>query len=152
MSTETNPILTVMEQLRAGWLAGDGKQYAVPFTAQAHYVVFDGTVLTGPAEIASFHQRAFDNNLRGTELQLAVQEIRLINSDVWLAFTKGGILRKDGSQSRLTGESVQTFLCKREAGVTFVEAFHNTRIHPVTDQQTANAWLAFDKLWEHGNR
>jgi len=148
MSTPTNHFLRVMEQLCAGWLAGDGKQYALPFTPQAHYVVFDGSVLTGPAEIASFHQRAFDGNLRGTELHLALQEIRPVDAAAWLAFTKGGVIRKDGSVRRLTGESVQTFFCKREAGVTLIEAFQNTRIHPVTDRQSADAWRAFDKLWE----
>ncbi len=151
MFTDTAHILRVMEQLSEGWLAGDGKQFAAPFSPHAHFVAFDGSVLTGPVEIASFHQRAFDSHLRGTELDVAVQEIRPVDPNAWLVFARGGIQRKDGSVGELTGESVQMFLCKREAGVTLIEAFQNTRIRPVTDKQSAEIWHAFDKLWETRN-
>ncbi len=151
MSTDTAHILTLIEQLSAGWLAGYGKQFAASFALQAHFVAFDGSILTGPVEIASFHQRAFDRHLRGTELDLVVQEIRPVAPNAWLVFARGGIRRKDGAVGELTGESAQMFLCKREAGVTLIEAFQNTRIRPVTDQQSAEAWRAFDQLWETRN-
>lgn len=148
MTTDTDHIADLLDRLCAGWRAGDGMQYALPFTERAHYVVFDGHVLAGPAEIASFHQRAFDGPLRSTELQLAIQEIRPVAPDAWLVFTHGGIVRDDGTERRLTGESVQTFFCRREAGATRIETFHNTRVHPVTDRASAEVWRAFDALWK----
>ena len=151
MSTNTTHILTTIEQLCAGWLAGDGAQFAASFAPQAHFVAFDGNIITGSVEIASFHQRAFDSHLRGTELDIVVREIRLVASNAWLVFAKGGIKRKDGTVGELTGESAQMFLFKREADVTLIEAFQNTRIRPITDKRSAEAWRAFDKLWETRN-
>ncbi len=35
--------------------------------------------------------------------------------------------------------------------MALIEAFQNTRMRPVTDKQSAEAWRAFDKLWETRN-
>lgn len=151
MNTDTAHIFSVMEQLSAGWLAGDGKLFATPFSSQAYFVAFDGTILNGPAEIAAFHQKAFESHLRGTELVLANQEIRQVCASSWLVFARGGIKSKDGSVAELTGESAQLFFCKKEAGAMLIEAFQNTRIRPITDKQSAQAWRSFDKLWGERN-
>ncbi len=152
MSIEASHILRLVEQISAGWVAGDGKQFATSFAPQAHFVAFDGNILIGPAEIAAFHQRAFDSHLRGTKLDLAIQEIRPVSPNAWLVFAQGGIKRIDGSAGELTGESAQTLLCKQEVGVTLIEAFQNTRIRPIIDKQSAQAWREFDKLWETRNQ
>ena len=88
MSTNAAHILTVIEQISAGWLAGDENQFAASFAPHAHFVAFDGNILTGPMDIASFHQMAFDSHLRGTELDIAVPEIRPVASNVWLVLLK----------------------------------------------------------------
>jgi uncharacterized protein (TIGR02246 family) len=62
METETRQIHRTIQELQAGWLVGSGAQFAAAFAPQGRFVAFDGTTLTGPSEIANFHQRAFDNN------------------------------------------------------------------------------------------
>ena len=119
--------------MTAGWQAGDGKRFAAPFGERAHFVAFDGTVLTGPSEIAAFHQRAFDTHLRGTALGVTVEEIRPVAERAWLVFASGGVRKTDGATTERTGESVQTYLCREEAGKTRTEAFQNTRVRPETD-------------------
>lgn len=147
MSTDTATIRNLIEQLLTGWLAGSGKMFAKPFGRRARFVAFDGTVLTGPAEIADFHQRAFEGHLRETALELTIHEVRPVTAGVWLIFSTGGIKKLDGTNAERTGESVQTFLCKEEAGKTRIEAFQNTRVRPITDERSAGVWRTFDENW-----
>jgi uncharacterized protein (TIGR02246 family) len=122
------------------------------FAPQARFVAFDGTTLTGPSEIANFHQRAFDSQ-PGTALDIHIEEIRSVAPGVWLAWTKGGIRKPDGSFAERSGESVQLFVFREDAGFIAIEAFQNTRLRPVTDSQSAEVWRQFDRLWnDRGGR
>ena len=109
MKTERSQIHRIIQELQAGWAAGSGPQFAAAFAPQARFVVFDGTTLTGPLEIANFHQRAFDSQ-QGTALDIHIEEIRSVAPGVWLAWTKGGIRKPDGSFTERSGESVQLFV------------------------------------------
>lgn len=149
MKTETSPIHRILQELQAGWLAGSGVQFAAAFAPHARFVAFDGTTLTGPAEIANFHQRAFDSHLQGTALDVHIEEIRLVAPGVWLAWTKGGIMKPNGSVVERTGESVQLFVFREDAGLIAIEAFQNTRLRPVTDSHSAEVWRQFDQLWNN---
>jgi hypothetical protein len=86
-----------------------------------------------PSEIANFHQRAFDSHLQGTALDVHIEEIRLVAPGVWLACTKGGIIKANGSVVERTGESVQLFVFREQAGLVAIEAFQNARLRPVAD-------------------
>ena len=152
MQTETSPIHRSIEELQAGWLAGSGAQFAAAFAPQARFVAFDGTTLTGPSEIANFHQRAFDSHLQGTALDVHIEEIRLVAPGVWLAWTKGGITKANGSAAERTGESVQLFVFREHAGLIAIEAFQNTRLRPATDAHSAEVWRQFDQLWNNRKR
>jgi uncharacterized protein (TIGR02246 family) len=76
MTTETSQIHLVIKELQASWLAGSGTQFAAAFAPQARFVVFDGTTLTGPSEIANFHQRFFDRQ-PGTALDIDIEEMSI---------------------------------------------------------------------------
>jgi uncharacterized protein (TIGR02246 family) len=152
MKTETSQIQRILEELKAGWSVGSGAQFAAPFAPQARFVAFDGTTLTGPSEIANFHQRAFDSHLQGTALNIHIEEIRLVAPGVWLAWTKGGITQANGSAVERTGESVQLFVFREHAGLIAIEAFQNTRLRPVTDSHSAEVWRQFDQLWNNRKR
>jgi hypothetical protein len=88
MKTETRQIHRIIEEFQGGWLAGSEAQFAAAFAPQARFVAFDGTTLTGPSEIANFHQRAFDSHLQGTALDVHIEEIRLVAPGVWLVWWK----------------------------------------------------------------
>jgi len=147
MTTETNQIHRIIQELQAAWLAGNGTQFAAAFAPHARFVVFDGTTLTGPAEIANFHQRFFDRQ-PGSALDIHIEEIRLVAPGVWLTWTKGGIRKPEGS----FGESVQLFVFREQGGHLAIEAFQNTRLRPVTDPHSAEVWRQFDQLWNNLSR
>jgi uncharacterized protein (TIGR02246 family) len=152
MKTETSQIQRILEELQAGWSVGSGAHFGAAFAPQARFVAFDGTTLTGPSEIANFHQRAFDSHLQGTALNIHIEEIRLVAPGVWLAWTKGGITQANGSAVERTGESVQLFVFREHAGLIAIEAFQNTRLRPVTDSHSAEVWRQFDQLWNNRKR
>ena len=51
MSIDTPLISDLLNELSAGWLAGNGKSFAAPFGERAGFIAFDGTILVGPTEI-----------------------------------------------------------------------------------------------------
>ena len=148
MTTETSQIHRIIQELQAGWSAGSGTQFAAAFAPQARFVLFDGTTLTGPAEIADSHQRVFDRQ-PGTALDIHIEEIRSVAPGVWLTWTKGGIRKPDGSFTERSGESVQLFVFREQTGHIAIEAFQNTRLRPVTDAHSAEVWRQFDQLWNN---
>jgi uncharacterized protein (TIGR02246 family) len=78
MKVKTSQIRCILQELQAGWLTGSGTQFAAAFAPEARFVAFDGTTLTGPSEIANFHQRAFDSHLQGTGIDVHIEEIKLL--------------------------------------------------------------------------
>jgi len=144
---ENSLVLDAMSALRESWAAGSGRQYAEVFTIDSRYVAFDGTVLNGRHEIDAFHQRAFDSHLRHTELELELQHLQAVGPGRWLLCSRGGIVHRKSDARRLTGASVQIFVGREDSGKLLIEAFQNTRVHPITDRRTAEAWAAFDALW-----
>lgn len=131
-----------------GWQRGSGALFAQPFSKDAHFVAFDGSVHNGAEEIASFHQKAFDTVLKGTSLDLTVSDTRQIDQKSWLVFTKGWHRPSNGPDDKRTAESVNILVCKVDEKAGEVLAFHNTRVRPITDQVSAELWRASDKSWE----
>ena len=51
-----------------GWNKGIGQAFAESFSPDADLVGFDGTHITGRAQIAEFHQKLFDTYVKGSRL------------------------------------------------------------------------------------
>ena len=152
MRDETmDAIDTVMRVIMAGWKAGDGQEMSRPFAERARFVTFDGRVLSGPKEIAAFHQEAFDTHLKSTVLQLKISEVRALADGVWAVFTTGGIGKDGGADVELVGDSIQTFVCRKQGESVMVEAFQNTRERPIADRASAEVWHDFDDRWNKRN-
>ena len=147
MSIETR-IKESLDKMVDGWQRGDGKLFAQPFSKEAHFVAFDGSIHHGPDEIAAFHQRAFDTVLKGTSLALEISEIKQIEQKIWLVFSKGWHRLSNAPVGNRTAESVNIFVCRADEEKIEVLAFQNTRARPITDQASAEAWRAFDNLWK----
>src|ERR1700761_7276501 len=142
-----NRLNDLLRGIERAWKDGRGEEFARYFTREAHFIVFDGTVLTGAKEIASFHQRAFDTHLAGTSLKLIEDGRRKIGDDAVLLFTNGGIQGPDGRQAPLSGDSLQTMFVVARENQLQIDAFQNTRKRPIVDERSATAWKRFDTAW-----
>jgi uncharacterized protein (TIGR02246 family) len=143
-----------LDMMTEGWRRGSGKLFAQPFSKEARFVAFDGSIHRGPDEIAAFHQRAFDTVLKGTSLDLDISEIKQIDHGIWLVFSKGWHRPSNAPAKERRAESVNLFVYKADEEKAEVLAFQNTRARPITDQASAESWGAFDSFWkgrESGN-
>ena len=80
-----------LDKMIEGWRRGSGTLFAQPFSKEARFVAFDGSVHNGPDEIAAFHQKAFDTVLKGTSLDLTVSEMKQIDRPEDLARLREGL-------------------------------------------------------------
>jgi uncharacterized protein (TIGR02246 family) len=130
------------------WQAGDGAAFAAPFSEDAVFVAFDGTMLRGRDQIASVHQQLFDRWLKGSRLVEERTDVRLVGPDVAIVHTIGGTVMHGKAEPAPERDSIQTLVAVRGAnGWSFV-SFQNTRIRPIGAGATsALLWLLPDKLW-----
>jgi uncharacterized protein (TIGR02246 family) len=145
IKTKINELLDKMTE---GWRRGSGTLFSEPFSKEARFVAFDGSVHYGPDEIAAFHQKAFDTVLKGTSLDLTVSEMKQIDQRTWLVFARGWHRPSNAPDGKRRAESVNIFVCKIDEEKAEVVAFQNTRARPITDQASAELWRAFDTSWE----
>jgi uncharacterized protein (TIGR02246 family) len=138
----------MLDRMVEGWRRGSGAVFAEPFSREARFVAFDGSVHIGRDEIAAFHQKAFETVLKGTFLDLTVSEMKQMDQRIWLVFAKGWHRPSDAPTGKRKAESVNIFVCKADEEKTEVVAFQNTRVRPITDQASAESWKAFDIFWE----
>ena len=137
-----------LDIMQEGWRRGSGKLFAQPFSKEARFVAFDGSIHHGPDEIAAFHQKAFDTVLKGTSLDLKVSEIKQIDQKIWLVFSRGWHRPSNAPDEKRMAESVNIFVYKADEEKAEVLAFQNTRARPITDQASAESWRAFDNFWK----
>ena len=143
-----NMITTSLNTMTEGWRRGDGSLFAQPFSQNARFVAFDGSIHNGPADIAAFHQRAFDTILKGTLLELIVDTMKQIDKTAWLVFSKAWHRPSDTSSGGPKAESANVFVFKVYKNKVEVLAFQNTRIRPILDQASAERWRTFDASWD----
>ena len=133
----------------AAWAERDGGRMAACFTDDAHFVAYDGTRLRGGQAIGAWHQPALDTVLRGTTLDVRVDEVRMLTPDLALVLGSGGPVDEAGSErSRLAGDSYETFLVTRVgSGDWRLCSLQVTRRRPLRDAADARIWQDFNASW-----
>jgi uncharacterized protein (TIGR02246 family) len=132
-TTAHTRVLDTLTGLEECWQAGDADAYARLHTAEATYVAFDGTVLTGREEIAAGHQPLFDGIMRGSRLAVIERTIRFTDPATAIVVQRAGIImrwqkgRTNPSRKRL---STNTTVLRHNGDRWLVAAFQNTRYHP----------------------
>jgi uncharacterized protein (TIGR02246 family) len=143
-----NQVHELLDQIADSWSTGDGQKFGAAFAEDAHFVAFDGTVLQGRGAIVRCHQAAFDRYLKNTKLVTTVDGTRIVDASAVLVFTSGGIQSQSGHSVALSGHSVQTLVVVLGECKACIQAFQNTRRRPITDENSANVWRRFDRLWK----
>jgi uncharacterized protein (TIGR02246 family) len=135
-------------QVLAGWNEASGDAFAAPFSEDADFVGFDGSVVRGRRRIAETHQELFDKWLKGTRLVEERTTVRFLGADVAVVLSVGGTVMRGKSEPAPERDSIQTLVATRDTdGWKFV-SFQNTRIRPIgANPISAFLWLIPDKLW-----
>jgi uncharacterized protein (TIGR02246 family) len=127
-SPDEEKLRGLVQQIVEGWSNANGGMIASVYTADGTLVAGDGTVTRGPGEIARYHDRQFQNFLKGTRLTVAVRSVHFLSEDVALMQTEGGILWPGQQQLAPGNSGVQSFIAVREDGTWRVRLFQNTRV------------------------
>jgi uncharacterized protein (TIGR02246 family) len=147
-SADEREIRALHRRMLDAWKAGDGEAFAAPFSDDALFVGFDGSVTRGRDQIASTHQELFDRWLKGSRLVEERTEVRFLGADVAIVHAVGGTVMRGKSEPAPERDSIQTLVAVRQAGGWSFVSFQNTRIRPIGAGATsALLWLIPDKLW-----
>ena len=109
------------------WNRGDGPGFAAPFTDNADFVAFEGTHLSGRAQIAEFHQYLFDTAMKGSRLVGEVRFVRRLAADWAIIHARGSTIPAGAEASTESRDSMQPFLARRVDGQWKIEAVQNSR-------------------------
>jgi uncharacterized protein (TIGR02246 family) len=146
--TDERAIRALHRRVLEAWGAGDGEAFAAPFSDDAVFIGFDGSVMRGREQIASTHQEVFDHWMKGTRLVEEGTEVRFVARDVAIVHALGGTLMRGKSEPAPERESIQTLVAVRDGGGWSFASFQNTRIRPIgAGAVSALLWLVPDRLW-----
>jgi uncharacterized protein (TIGR02246 family) len=126
-------VLSTLTSLEARWAAGDADAYAALHTADATYVAFDGTLMTGRQEIAAGHRPLFEGIMKGSRLAIVERHVRFPAPETAIVIQRAGIImrwqkgRTTPSRKRL---STNTVVLRHDGAAWTVVAFQNTRYRP----------------------
>jgi uncharacterized protein (TIGR02246 family) len=115
-ATDERAIRALHRRVLQAWDAGDGEAFAAPFSDDALFIGFDGSVMHGREQIASSHQEVFDRWMKGTRLVEERTEVRFVAPDVAIIHTLGGTVMRGKSEPTPERDSIQTLVAVRDAG------------------------------------
>jgi uncharacterized protein (TIGR02246 family) len=127
-SPDEEKLRALVQQIVEGWSHANGSMIASAYAGDGTLVAGDGTVTRGPDAIARYHDRLFQDFLKGTRLTVAVRSVHFLNEDVALMQTEGGILWPGQQQLAPGNSGVQSFVAVRQDGTWRVRLFQNTRV------------------------
>ena len=134
MTTTAHPdVLDVLTALESCWRAGDADAYAALHSADATYVAFDGTVMTGRQEIADGHRSLFAGIMRGSRLAVLERAMHFPAPGTAVVVQRAGIImrwQKNRSTPSAKRLSTNTTVLHHDGSGWTVAAFQNTRYHP----------------------
>jgi uncharacterized protein (TIGR02246 family) len=147
-AADENAIRALQRRMLEAWGAGDGPAFAAPFSDDALFIGFDGSVMRGGEQIAATHQEVFDRWMKGTRLIEERTEFSFVNPDVAIVHTLGGTVMRGKSEPTPERDSIQTLVAVRDPSGWSYVSFQNTRIRPIgAGAVSALLWLVPDKLW-----
>jgi len=109
------------------WDRGSGDGFAAPFSEDADFVGFEGTHLRGRAEIAAYHQRLFDSDLKGSRVDGHVLFVRFLSPELAVMHSVGGMIPAGEVERSPARDSMQFFIVRKHENEWCVEAMMSAR-------------------------
>jgi len=118
-----------VRQMETGWNAHDGKGFAVPFAADADYVVVNGMHAKGRDEIEKGHTGIFTTIYKDSRNVATIKSVRFLRKDVAVVHTEWNLEFRAGGETR-KGHALSTMIMTKDKGKWNIAAFQNTWIQP----------------------
>lgn len=118
-------IRQIVRQVEAAWNAHDGKAFALPFAADADYVIVNGLQLKGREAIEKGHTDIFTTFYKESRNAATIKSIRFLRPDVAVVHIEWNLeVRPGGEKAR----AINTMVMTKENGKWSIAAFHNTPV------------------------
>lgn len=138
MNTDPSPdggreaVAALLDRFNDAWNAGDADAYGATFTEDATYIVYNGMLQSGRAEITEGHRWLFNGPLKGSRLGVGstpAEEptVRFITPDVAHVVHAGGMAVAAGEEPDPGHDSRVSLVAVRTADGWRFTAFQNTR-------------------------
>lgn len=118
-------IRAVVQQVQDGWNTHDAKAFSAPFAADADYVVINGMLARGRAEIEQGHAGIFSTIYKDSKNAATVKSVRFLRPDVAVVHIEWNLDYQMGGQAR-KGRAMNTMVMTKEAGKWSIAVFQNT--------------------------
>ena len=138
-SYDEDAIRALYQQKIDGWNAGNGSEFAAPYTDDSDYIGFDGTYLKGRQEIASLHQMLFDKFVKGSRLVGKIRSIRFLTPAIAIVVAVGGTVMAGQSDIDPERNSSHMLVAMKQNAIWRFTAFQNSRAQFIGRPEEAQA-------------
>lgn len=132
-------IRALYQQMIDGWNAGNGDDFAAPYSDDSDFIGFDGTYMKGRQEIASFHLMLFDRFLRGSRLIGKIRSMRFVTMDIAIMIAVGGTVMAGQSDVEPERNSIHTIVAVKYDNHWCFTAFQNSRAQYIGRPEASQA-------------
>jgi uncharacterized protein (TIGR02246 family) len=112
-------------ELHAAWNHRDASAFAALFAEHATCVGFDGTTMTGPAEIEASLAKIFGHHKTPRYVAI-VRSVRPLSAEVMLLFADTGLVPEGQSDPRADHNAIQCLVASNHGDGWRIEHFQNT--------------------------
>lgn len=126
MSEDERAVRMLYSDLLRSWNSEDGERFASLFAEDGTIIIYDGTLLSGRAEIAAQFGTIFRRFDTPTFVQI-VRKVRFISPDMAMLYGAVGMYSLPELLINPTLNAVQTLLAQRRGDSWRIAHFQNTR-------------------------
>src|SRR5215468_8950996 len=128
MTSETvieRDVCTLYQELLASWNARDAAKFAAPFTDDAEVIGFDGSQMTGQAEIEATLKGIFADHETGAYVGI-IRSVRFLAPEVALLRAVSGVIPAGQSDLNTALNAQQALIAIKHDGAWRITLYQNT--------------------------
>jgi len=120
-------IKDIITRMIDDWNDGNAAEFAAPFAEDADFIAFEGTHLKGREQIRAFHERLFNDELKGTRLEGGAKFVRFLGPALAVMHAWGTTTLKGQTNASSSRDSMQLFVVTKRDGEWRCDAMLNAR-------------------------
>lgn len=125
VSPDERAVRALYRQVLDGWNAHDADAFAAPFTEDGETIGFDGSQLSGKAEIVATLKQIFADHVTASYVA-KVRNVRMLGADAAVLRAVVGMVPPGQLDILPTVNAIQTLVAVRRDGAWHVALFQNT--------------------------
>jgi uncharacterized protein (TIGR02246 family) len=124
-SSDERAVRALYQQLLVSWNARNAAGFAAPFTDDAEVIGFDGSQMTGRAEIETTLRRIFADHETGAYVGI-IRSVRLLTPEVALLRAVSGVIPAGQDDLNPALNAQQTLIAIKHDGAWRITLYQNT--------------------------